>query len=233
MEETGLTQENVQLIDRIADVIHRHRKVFWGTLVGILVVLIGVLVYVEFQKKYLEESTRRIEDVLKLVSQYHQAKDAEKEKMEKDIFKELDSILSTYPSYYAGIRALHVKADLLYEKKEYKGAAELWELLAKKYPKSHLAPISLMRVSVCKEELGDLDGALGALKEVDSKYGKTFPETPHILFSMGRIYEAKGAYSEAANSYNRLIDEYPQSSWTKLARNRLIYFKVSNLAVKS
>ncbi len=89
-----------------------------------------------------------------------------------------------------------------------------------------------MRVAVCKEEVGDLDGALQALKEVDTRYGKTFPETPHILFSMGRLYEAKGSYSEAANAYNRLVDEYPQSSWTKLARNRLIYFKVSNIAIK-
>ena len=233
MEETGLSQENVQLIDRIADFIHRHRKVFWGTLAGILAVLVGVLVYVEFQKKNLEESTRRIEDVLKQVSQYQNAGEAEKEKLEKEIFKELDSILSTYPSYYAGVRALYVKADLLYERKEYKVAAELWETLAKKYPKSHLAPISLMRVSVCREELGDLDGALQALREADSQYGKSFPETPHIIFSMGRIFEAKGDYTEATNSYNRLIDEHPQSSWTKLARNRLIYFKVSDLMVKS
>lgn len=232
MAETGLTQENVQLIDRIANFIHRHRKVFWGSLAGIVVVLMGVLVYVEFQKKYLEESTRRIEEVLKQVSKYHQASGEEKEKTEKEIFKELDAILSTYPSYYAAVRALHVKADLLFEKKEYKAASELWETLAKKYPKSHLAPIALMRVAVCKEEVGDLDGALQALKEVDTRYSKTFPETPHILFSMGRLYEAKGSYSEAANAYNRLVDEYPQSSWTKLARNRLIYFKVSNIAVK-
>lgn len=232
MAETGLTQENVQLIDRIANFIHRHRKVFWGSLAGIVVVLMGVLVYVEFQKKYLEESTRRIEEVLKQVSKYHQASGEEKEKTEKEIFKELDAILSTYPSYYAAVRALHVKADLLFEKKEYKAASELWETLAKKYPKSHLAPIALMRVAVCKEEVGDLDGALQALKEVDTRYGKTFPETPHILFSMGRLYEAKRSYSEAANAYNRLVDEYPQSSWTKLARNRLIYFKVSNIAVK-
>ncbi len=233
MTETGLTQENVQLIDRITNFIHKYRKVFWGTLVGVVVVLIGVLVYVEFQKKNLEESTRRIEDVLKRVSSYQQASGEEKEKVEKEILKELDAILSRYPSYYAAVRALHVKADLLFEKKEYKGAAELWETLAKKYPKSHLAPIALMRVAVCKEELGDLDGALQALKEVDARYGKTFPETPHILFSIGRIYEAKSSFTEAASFYNRLVDEYPQSSWTKLARNRLIYFKVSNLAVKS
>ncbi|GAB4370724.1 MAG: hypothetical protein Kow009_07150 [Spirochaetales bacterium] len=90
-----------------------------------------------------------------------------------------------------------------------------------------------MRVAVCKEESGDLDGALRALQEADTKYGKTFPETPHILFSMGRIYEAKGDRTEAQNAYNRLIDEYPQSSWTKLARNRLIYFKISGSGVKS
>ncbi|GAB4370729.1 MAG: hypothetical protein Kow009_07160 [Spirochaetales bacterium] len=141
MRDDGLSEENVQLIDRIADFIHRNRKIFWGSLAGILVVLIGVLVYVEVQKKNLEESTRRIEDVLKQVAKYRTTSGEEKEAMEKSILEELDGIISTYPSYYAAVRAYHVKADLLFEKKEYDSAAELWTTLAKKYPKSHLAPL--------------------------------------------------------------------------------------------
>lgn len=224
-QEQEQEKEKVKLIDRIAHFIHTYRKFLWGSVIVVGIILVGVLVSQEFHKKVREESTVRIEEVLKQIEKFRNAEGEEKAKLENTILTELDAIIDAYPRYYAAVRAYDVKAEIAFEKKEYGTAAELWNTLAIKYPKSHLAPIALMSAAVCKEEAGDLEGALKDLKEVDSIYAKSFPEIPHVLFSMGRILETKGSSSEASVYYNRLIDEYPSSSWTKLARNRLIYFK--------
>ncbi|MFQ3619916.1 MAG: tetratricopeptide repeat protein [Spirochaetales bacterium] len=225
--------EEEKRIDRLAAFIHRYRFVFLGILVAVVVGLVGVLGYVEIQKSRTEESVRRIEEVLRKVSQWQQAEAQEKEKNEKEILSELDSLLAAFPRSYAAARALHVKGEIAFEKKEYSAAAKNWSELADKFPKSHLAPLALLRVAVCKEEQGDIEGALETLKRTETRYGAQFPETPRLLFSIGRLLESKGSSTEAAIFYNRLVDEYPASSWTKLARNRLIYFRTTQTNSKS
>ena len=48
----------------------------------------------------------------------------------------------------------------------------------------------------------------------------------HALFSYGRVLEATGKYKEAVEAYQKLNDEYPDESWTNLAKTRILELKI-------
>ncbi len=104
----------------------------------------------------------------------------------------------------------------------------MWTDLADGAPKSYMAPIGLLNAASAWEEGGKPEKAIEALARVVSAYRQTLPETPRALFALGRLSEKLEANDKAAGYYNELIDGYPGSSWTKLARDRIIYLQVRN-----
>ena len=68
--------------------------------------------------------------------------------------------------------------------------------------------------------------ALELLNRLVDLYDAQSAEIPRALFSIGRINEGLDQIVEAAESYNQLIDDYPGSSWTNLARDRIITLTV-------
>lgn len=52
---------------------------------------------------------------------------------------------------------------------------------------------------------------------------KNFPKSVHVpeaLINLAAIYEAKGAYKEAGEIYDRLESDFALNAWTKLAQNQ-------------
>ena len=72
----------------------------------------------------------------------------------------------------------------------------------------------------------DRELALDILNRLVEQYDAESAEIPRALFSIGRINEGLDNIVDAAESYNRLIDDYPASSWTNLARDRIITLTV-------
>jgi TolA-binding protein len=79
-----------------------------------------------------------------------------------------------------------------------------------------------MGASAARENAGDSEAALVHLQAVVDDFGTQSSYTPRALFNVGRINEVQNNIVEASEAYNRLIDDYPTSSWTNLARNRII-----------
>ena len=50
-----------------------------------------------------------------------------------------------------------------------------------------------------------------------------YPDTPRAYFSLGRALETLGKPDEAVTAYNAGIDRFPDSNWTNLGRDRIIY----------
>ena len=46
------------------------------------------------------------------------------------------------------------------------------------------------------------------------------------MFAIGRLNEKLGLMASAAEAYRELVDAYPASSWTNLARTRIITLAV-------
>jgi TolA-binding protein len=88
--------------------------------------------------------------------------------------------------------------------------------------------LSLFNAAVAYEQAGDLEQGITTYRELSEKYPKNFL-VPHALFAMGRLYEADEDFQSAFEVYDRLEDEFPQSNWTKMGRNRIIDLKVKGL----
>jgi predicted negative regulator of RcsB-dependent stress response len=234
------TAERRSFIDALSFAIQRNRKVLLILLVIIIVALLGLVTVLQIRKTHEEASAERIEAVEKQYVEWAAAKEeAGKENAEQDVISKADSleadilqaaeaVVAEYDGLYAQMRAFDILAAVAFDKKEYEKAAEYWTTLAGKHAKAYLAPIALLNAAAAWEEAGKTDKAMEALTEIVTKFSTVFPDVPRILFSLGRLAEGNQSFEDAKDYYNRLIDEYSGSSWTKLAHNRIIYLQIEN-----
>jgi TolA-binding protein len=219
-------QENRRVGDIIAHWVHRLRFALWGVLIAAGVFLVGYLVWSEVGKKRLVDSTLLAEGAQTVFDSWAGEPDeAKKAAIEKDLGDQLDRLISRYPRQYGGQRGLFLRADLRFSRKDWDGARADYENLARLFPRSYLAAVSLFNAGVCAEEKGDAEAAQALYMRVADGYTDS-GAVPRALFNAGRLDEQKGAWDEARAKYERLESDYAASSWTKLAKNRIISLKV-------
>jgi TolA-binding protein len=188
--------------------------------------LVGYLIYSEVSKKLTADSAVMAERAQTQFDSWQSESDATKKAaLEKDLFDQLGTLINRYPRQYGGQRGLFLRGDANFEKKEWDAALKDYQGLAARFPKSYLAAISLFNAAVCYEEKGDTDNALKLYVQVAGTYKDT-TAAPRALFDSGRLYEAKSDWVNAQKSYQSMDGLYPQSMWTRLAKNRLVELKV-------
>jgi TolA-binding protein len=221
------TRETTTIVEKLSHAIHGLRFVLWGILIVAAVLTVGWFVWSEVNKKVADTATKAVESAQEAFEKWSGESDAEKKKtVEKDLAAQLDDILKKYPRQYGGQRALFMRAELYFEQKAWDKASSDYLKLARSFPASYLAGVSLFNAAVCAEEQGDVDGALKAYEFVlAERSGGSFAS--HSLFSIGRLQEQKNAPEEAKKAYDRLVNEYPDSGWTNYAKNRIMELRVA------
>lgn len=202
----------------------------WKIIVAVILVILALsavaAVYSEIRTSINEKSTAMIEEIEEKYKAVKNTDNGESGEQDfSEIIASLDSVISKYKNYYAGQRALFIKADIFFNQKSFDTAAETYKILAERYSDSYLAPIALTNAAISHEEAGEIDSAIDQYKSVYEKYKGEYPDIPRILFSIARLYESQENYQEAADYYTILISSYTNSDWTNLARNRIIYLK--------
>ena len=127
---------------------------------------------------------------------------------------------------YAGDRALFLLASYYFYAEQWELSAETFLKTVDANEKSYLAPVSRINAAVALEEAGKYEDAIEIYAQVIEKDGDVSPEIPRVLFSLGRLNETHGTEGSDLEYYNRLVDEYPSSSWTNLAQDRIIYLNL-------
>ena len=225
-QEGHAKHEKKRLGDTIAHLVHRLRYALWAVLIAAAVFLVGYLVWTEVSKKRLVDSTLLAESAQTLFDSWVSEQDeARKAALEKDLADQLDRLVARYPRQYGGQRGLYLRADQRFRLKNWDGARADYEEVARRFPSSYLAAVSLFNAGVCAEEKGDADAAQALYMRVADTY-KDSGAVPRALFDAGRLDEQKGAWDEALRKYERMESDYASSSWTKLAKNRIIALKV-------
>jgi TolA-binding protein len=210
----------------LARSVSRFRIALLVIVVAAVAGLLGYFVYGEISKKLAADSTLTAERLQDQYDNWRQETDtAKKAVLEKDLFDGLGKLIGRYPRQYGGQRGLFIRAEANYEKKAWDASAADYSALAARFPRSYLAPISLFNAAVCYEEKSDTDSALKLYVKAAADY-KDSPAAPRALFDAGRLYEAKSDWVNAQKTYQSMDDTYPQSLWTRLAKNRLIELKV-------
>jgi TolA-binding protein len=207
--------------------IDRFRFVFWGILGAALVFLVGYFGWSEVTRRQSAEATRQAEQTEKVYDSWLAETDpAKKETIQKDLLGRLDGLAARPGRLYGSQRALFVRANLRFELGAWDEAAADYRELARRFPKSYLAPIALFNAAACLEEKADRDGAVALYEDIVTRWKGT-AAAPRALFALGRLAEDAGTWDEARSRYEQLDAEWPSSSWTQLAKNRLIALKVA------
>jgi len=123
----------------------------------------------------------------------------------------------------AGVRANMLAAEIANQKADYDAAISYWNAAAAKDKKAYTAPIANYNVASCYEQLGNLDEAAANYKKAAD--AKDFVLVTHAKFSYARVLETQGKYAEAVAAYTELNDSYPNDTWAKIAKTRIITLK--------
>jgi TolA-binding protein len=219
-------QEKRKIGDVVAHIVHRIRYALWAILIAAAVFLVGYLIWSEVGKKRTVDSTVLAESAQDLFDTWGSEQDAAKKAaLEKDLSDQLDRLIARYPYKYGGQRGLFLRADLRFKNKAWDDARKDYEELARRFPASYLAGISLFNAGVSAEEKGDAEAAQGLYTRVVEEYHDS-GASPRALFDAARLDEQKGAWEDARKKYEQLDSDYPLSTWTKLGKNRIIALKV-------
>ena len=177
----------------------------------------------ETLKNRIENSTAVAEEAQDLYQKWvTEVDEAKKEVYREDCFEIIDQILEKYPNLYAAQRALFIKGNIYFEEEKWTDASAAYREVFDTESESYLAPISLNNASVSLENAGNLDKAIEVLNTLTDNYRDSFPDIAKIFFTKGRLYEENNDIENAKTAYNVLVDDFPNSNWTKLARNRII-----------
>ncbi len=204
----------------IAAWIQKNRKIIIiGSLI-VLAVLIILGLFSLFGNSKNDKATAMLTDFEEAYYEWSSVDEAEKEAKVTDLKTIFSNLESGYSSTYAYQRALFLMGDFYYYNEEWDDSISSFTKTAELFPKSYLAPIALFNAAAAREETGNSSDVLTLYLSIAEKYTES-SLAPRALFSAGRISEGEGN-EKALTMYNSLIEEYPSSSWTKLARNRII-----------
>ena len=202
----------------------RHRTTIMITVGVIVVAVVALIIVLSVQNSRTERSLAAVDE---LREDFDDWLESDAEAAAYDLLAEdAASIIDSYPGTYAAARARLIDAKALVELERFEEAAGIFLEVAEGTSDTYLAPVSLMDAAIALEHAGDSDRALEIHRRLADEYGDDTAEVPRALFSIGRLNEQADRVADAADAYRRLIDDYPASSWTNLARNRIITLTV-------
>lgn len=234
MQRTDERDTKTRIADAISNLLSRHWKTIVFTFAGIVVVTIGIFAYVQIQENRANEAAQMAEELQLDYEAWQNAEEEEQSVLEEAIQDSIDELVDRYSGTYAASRALMIRAEIDWEQEEWPAAAETYARVADEYRDSHVAAVALLNAAAAEDAAGNTETALGHVDTLIERYadGEPTPELARAFFARGRLNEELRNYEIAADAYNGLVEDHPESSWTNLARNRIIALKTRGLIVE-
>lgn len=222
-------EEKITAQQRILRFMSKYAKIFGSCLIGILLFFVIFEIFNFANNKEIEKSTLLIEDIQERYQAFIGSEEKSDISAVTKFIDELDGVIEKYPKRYAGRRALFMKGDIFYKFEDFEKAAESFALFAEKFPKSYLAPICIYNTGVCYENLDRIDEAKKEYQRIYDNYKGEYAFMPKVLFSLGRIAETGKNYADAEKYYDLIAEEFPESSYSLYAQDRIILMKAKSL----
>ena len=199
-----------------------------GVLIAVVVILVGIGIYSSVSNSNADKSARAMEEVrTKLTAWSAETDQAKKDESEKGIQTDLDAIIKKWPNSFAAQESLYTKSTIATSKKDWPNAEKFAVEAADRLPKTYLAPIALEAAAVAAEEQGSADKATEYYNRIVSNYKEDTPNLAHAYFALGRLAESKSDWKAALASYEKVLSDFPDSDWAKLAKDRVVYLKAT------
>ncbi len=226
MSQSHDKSENITLKGKLSLAIEKYSYILLGLIIAVVFIVIGLLIYNSLQMKNLEKYTQQIESIQEDFENLVNLTDEDKlVSAKKEIEEKLNLLIDGGKKNYVLQRALFIRATMFFQNEDWDKSIEDFNLLADLFPNSYLAPIALINAAIAFEESGKIDEAIEEYNIVVNNYSSVSSEISNVYFSIGRLFEQKSDKSAALEAYNNLLDNFPDSNWTNLARSRIIYLE--------
>jgi TolA-binding protein len=131
-----------------------------------------------------------------------------------------------YPNASAGIAARYEAAATLAALGRTADAVRRYQEVIDRAPTSIYADTARLGLGEAQMRAGQYDAAAAAFKSVAALKDGKMP-VDGVLMQLGRAYAMAGKAADARQTYQRIVDEFPQSSYAALARKELDSAKTS------
>ncbi len=125
-----------------------------------------------------------------------------------------------YPSTDAGIYARYQEGALSLTLGTPTGAAAAFQQVIEKAGDGFYGQMARLGLAEAQARAGQFDQAINAFKDLAQRKDGPLP-VDGILMQLGRTYLDAGKKAEAQQTFNRIVEEYPESPFTADARREL------------
>ena len=193
---------------------------------AVLVTVAALLVVLSVQNAREERSLVAVETLEQDFADWTRLEDDQKQSALAELEMQAAAVIDEFGTGYAAVRATLLVGQAYSSLERWADAAAEFEQAAVLAEGNYLGAVALMDAAIAAENNGDTATALSLYQQLLVDYGDSSPEAPRAAFSVARILETTDRIAEAADAYRSLIDNYPASNWTNLARNRIISLTV-------
>jgi TolA-binding protein len=125
-----------------------------------------------------------------------------------------------YPSTDAGIYARYQQGATAMSLGDTKGAASAYQEVIDKDGTGFYGQMARLGLAEAQARSGQFDQAINAFKDLAQRKDGPLP-IDGILMQLGRTYLEAGKRADAQQTFNRLVEEYPDSPFTADARKEI------------
>ncbi len=206
----------------ISNFLQKNRSVILAAIVVVVVVLAALAGWSVYTQGVKKDFGAKIEKLDSDYSQWKSEADATKKaQLEKNLLAELKTLEAKAPNSYALLKAYFIQGEYQTNQKQWDAAAVSFEKVFTLDKSSYLAPVALVNAAVCYENANEQPKALKEYTTFLGQYKKNALLAPQVYFSQGALLEAMGKTADAIKSYQQNVENFPDSDWTKLSRDRL------------
>ena len=207
--KNALDDPGADLLDRATSLWDRYGRIVLGVVVGLAVVGVSAYYVMAGSARKENAASERLAEASDLFwrADYDRSRTIAQE------------VVKQYGDTPSGIDALRIAGDDAYWRGNWKDAAADYEAYLKKRSSGLLANAVRRSLGYAQESLGQYAAAAA---NFDQLVGQIDRETSgEMLFAAGRCLVADKKPEEAKKRYQRIIDEFPDSSFQAQARIEL------------
>lgn len=208
--------------------IQNYRVVIFGVLGLTVAALIGLAVYGLISYNSAMEAAAQVDRASIRFDDYRglAADDSQKAEKETDIVNMLRPFVENKTEPYAGAKALWVMAELEGVKENKEAQIQYLQKLLEWYPGSHRNIEASFLLAGLYLESGKEAEGVAILENLKDASDLPAFYREEILFVLASQAE-KSDKPKALEIYKQLVDLYPLSDWTKLARSRILFLELN------
>lgn len=214
--------------EKAALMLKDNKKYFVMAGIALILILVAIGTVEFFSSQKEEKSILMAEDIDSAYQEYRIAAEDDKAGLKDNLVALIEEAKNDYPGLYAELRALSTESLLLADEEKWSDAAQGFIAIADNFSDSYIAPVALINASAMREEEGNTEAAAQLLERVLADYKDVSADIPEVLFNLGRLSEMMSDTQKAVDYYDQINNDYSSSSWTNIAKSRIIALKAGS-----